>query len=317
MFDAPKADQKDIAREFNAAVSYPGVGHADFDPEHGSFRFKSAMKTDTAAYRAKTSKLDADSFTLEKTGTVMLKDAVVEVALYDVTVTDEDGNTIVMRDRVALAGIGSNSSKKVLKTKFSDYGGDADFVVMQARLVDYVVTHSAFAGAKGPVPATIHREIGAEASITVGFVSKEEAEHLTGTEPNYDGMSLKTKARFPNGLELDSPLAYVSVWGALTRDGKTPLAHAAIPSTTKHTTISTKEAVEMACGITDPGLDPQRFVYENRRDKVKRLARIARLQEQNALPVDVEGIKVFPATISTDPDAAHIRCPSAPGMRKS
>lgn len=207
-------------------------------------------------------------------------------------------------DRIAILGIGSNCSHEVLLKKFQKAGVSGDFYLAQATLSGHAIAHAAFVGATGNVPATVIPHKDTQAHITVGFYTPEQAEALTGTEPNYD-LVQRTGAVLTRSLENNpvlqhGALMYVSIWGAFAEDGKTPVLQNGIPQTSGLPARPTSWAIEQVARITRYGEDVLRFV-----DNIKpglenlesRLKHTLQLHPQNALAATISGTAVKEATL--------------------
>lgn len=207
-------------------------------------------------------------------------------------------------DRIAILGIGSNCSPSVLIKKFQKAGIGGDVYLAQATLSDHAIAHAAFVGASGNVPATVIPHKDTQTHITVGFYTPEQAESLTGTEPNYD-LVQKTGAVLTRELEANpvlqhGALMYVSIWGAFAEDGKTPVLQSGIPQTSGLLARPTSWAIEQVARITGYGEDVLRFV-----DTIKpglenlenRLRHTLQLHPQNALAASITGTAVREAAL--------------------
>lgn len=224
------------------------------------------------------------------------------IALPTYNITLPGGSPLL--DRIAILGIGSNCAPEVLLKKFQRAGVGGDFYLAQATLDDHAVIHSAFVGAAGNVPATVVPHEGTQTHITVGFYTPEQAEALTGTEPNYDLIqktgTVLTRSLENNPVLQHGALMYVSIWGAFTEDGKTPVLQSGIPQTSELVARPTSWAIEQIARITGYGDDVLRFV-----DNIKpglenlenRLKHTLQLHPQNALAATIAGTAVKNATL--------------------
>jgi len=222
------------------------------------------------------------------------------------------GGEIVLENRVALAGIGSNAARPVLARKFSGFTASAEtgfaVCVVSATIDDHAVVHGAFLGARGPVPATLHADSGSSATVTIGFYDPGAAAHMTGTEPNYDALLMETPARLAGGQTIDAPLAYVAIWGAMQDPERPnrPLALSVVPHGAGDLRAlpsldALARAAQATDGIATAGPDGEkllrRYLRENITDTEQRMARIAALQ-QTALPANVRGARVYRAALA-------------------
>jgi len=305
--------EKELQALENAALGYPLVGHHDFKT---GFLFTHEGGHDV--FRG----FEPENIRITPGKEIELPGAERKLPSYTLEITDADGNLHILKDRVAIAGIGSNSSQKVLARKFNHFKSEAEtplaVCVIPATLENHAVVHGAFVGARGAVPATIHENTGTITSITVGFYDAKAAGHITGTEPNYDGLLLDTPAILQNGLKIPQPLAYVAVWGALDdpKSPGNPMALAAIPAQTSLAFMSNKEALLEALHITDQ-IDLSQapddvkdkamrlYIRENFQDEQRRIKRIESLQN-HSLPANVRGKRAFSASFAKNPQVAAL-----------
>lgn len=225
-----------------------------------------------------------------------------KIALPTYNIALPGGNALP--DRIAILGIGSNCSPDVLIKKFQKAGVGGEFYLAQATLDHHAVTHSAFIGATGNIPATVIPHQGTQTHITVGFYTPEQAEALTGTEPNYDLVqksgAVLTREIDSNPVLQHGALMYVSIWGAFTDDGVTPALQSGIPQTSKLTAYPTSWAIEKAARITGYDHDVLRMV-DNIKPGIEnlenRLKHTLQLHPQNALAASIAGTAVKEATL--------------------
>ncbi len=305
--------EKELHALETSALGYPLVKHDDFKD---GFLFTHEAGHDV--FRSFT----PENIRITPGKEITLPNAERKTPSYTLEITDTDGNLHILKDRVAIAGIGSNSSQKVLARKFHHFKSEDDtplvVCVIPATLEDHAVVHGAFVGARGPVPATIHEDKGTIATITVGFYDAKAANHITGTEPNYDGLLLDTPAVLQNGVKIPQPLAYVAVWGALQdpQNPDRPLALAAIPAQTSLAFMSNQEALIEAIRISDHiDLAPapkdikdkamRRYIRENFQDEQQRIKRIKSLQN-HSIPANIRGKRVFAASFAKNPQVAAL-----------
>jgi hypothetical protein len=210
----------------------------------------------------------------------------------------QDKKQAPLKDRIAIVGIGSNCAPPVLLRKFKKSGIRGDFYLAQAVLKDHAVVHSAFVGSIGSIPATVIPHKGTDAQVTVGFYTPEQAAALTGTEPNYDLVHKHDQIFIGRGDKTTAlaagALLYVSIWGALTEDHKTPVLQSAIPQSSVLKTCSTAWAIQKAAQIT--GYDDTLSFIGNIKPGPEHLA--TRLQHsfemhrKNSLPAVISGTQI-------------------------
>ncbi|TNE28796.1 MAG: hypothetical protein EP349_07445 [Alphaproteobacteria bacterium] len=305
--------EKELHALETAALGYPLVKHDDFKE---GFLFTHEGGNDV--FRGFT----PENIRITPGKEIELPGAERKTPSYTLEITDTQGNLHILKDRVAIAGIGSNSSQKVLARKFHHFQAEEEtplaVCVIPATLENHAVVHGAFVGARGPVPATIHEDQGTVATITIGFYDAKAAGHITGTEPNYDGLLLDTPAILQNGLKINQPLAYVAVWGALQdpQNPDRPLALAAIPAQTSLAFMSNKDALIEAIRISDhvdlahapediKEKAMRHYIRENFQDEQQRIKRIKALQN-HSLPPNIRGKRVFAASFTKNPQVAAL-----------
>lgn len=225
-----------------------------------------------------------------------------------------------LQDRIAILGIGSNCSPEVLLNKFQKAGIGGEFYLAQSTLDNHAVAHSAFISATGGIPATVLPHQGTQSHITVGFYTPEQAEALTGTEPNYD-LVQKSGTILTRGLENNpvlhqGALLYASLWGALTDDGINPALQAGIPQTSSLIAQSTSWAIAKAANICGYGSDTLKFVGSIKpglENLESRLLQTFKMHPQNALAATIKGIRVKEATLYKQ--AEHLAVPMLPRIK--
>lgn len=320
----PESKQDMLTRYFNRAVEYPNVTHDNFKQS-----FIIAVGKDEAEKADPAMIVDDNNFSFQSSNhTVRLAGATKDVDTYDVTIKKEDGESVTLRDRVALIGFGSNSAPEILKTKFNDFVTDTknpennQIVVMQGNLQSHVVVAAAFYSDIGPVPATLHRKEGDSASVTIGFYTKEQAEQMTGTEQSYAGVELDTDIILKGGSAVKNPLAYVAVWGALTNKDGELMANPSIPQQTDLPQVETREVIEYAMSITNPEMTNIKPYIEghsmglpglsDEEISEKETTRYIRtdILVEHATPSNVIGNLVFPPSIYEDTPSADAPRPT-------
>jgi len=254
-----------LSEAFARAVSYPHVTPADFDPARGSFALDLAHDSRGVA-RLDIQPVQPESLEISPAGELWPEGAVAGLPAWDLAVTRADGTRLAHERRVAMVGIGSNSSRLVLRDMFERRGQDARFVVMQAELPDHVVVHGAVIGRRGTVGAALARQPGARAAVTVGFFAEPEIPPMRIKEAHYDGRLLASPARLAGGgmrggTRLDQPLVWDLIPGLLSRDGARPLALTAIPASGHELErLASPAAIELIRSLTAPDLDFWPFI---------------------------------------------------------
>ena len=159
---------------------------------------------------------------------------------------------------------------------------------------------------QGGVAVSLHPSEDGYSQATIGFYTEGLANQLTGTEPNYDGVALDLYAETPKeGVGIENPLAYVSVWGALTQNGQDPVGTTHIPNTAS-STMSTLEAIEFCRTVTGSEDSLEVFMRGNITNDDVRQQRTAMLQANFTLPASIKGEQVFCATKAGEPQVPAI-----------
>ena len=137
--------------------------------------------------------------------------------------------------RVPLLGFGSNVAPKNLTIKLAHHEDpeDREVLVLAGELQDLDVVASASVTAYGAMPATLAASPGTSVSAAVLLVTATQLTTLTWGEMPYRvgrlaGASFTVEDGV-DGVAIDSPLAFVSRWGAFAPDG-VPAPLAAIPA---------------------------------------------------------------------------------------
>jgi hypothetical protein len=294
----------DINEAVRRTFEYPGVTELDY---LRPYVFLPNSFDNAISY------INPHSIVITEGEPLLLPRAKRKVPSYTIDAEISDGASIRLERRIALLGIGSNSSQDVLvHSKFQRFqateSSDHEILIAPAALEDFGVVHGGFLRALGAVPAMLYKHEGTVSKVTVGFYDVEAAAHLTRTEPNYKGILIEGIARlWESNFSITNPLAYVSIWGPL-RDPSAPhqpLALTEIPSATSLHDIESIRALRMAYTITE-GIDLSEsypyevierlrpYVAESIQDPALRSKRTALLQE-HSLPTNVHGEIVFEA----------------------
>ena len=190
-----------------------------------------------------------------------------------------DGETVLLDDlaeeeraavlerragRAPLLAFGSNAAPKNLTIKLAhhDEPEDREVLVLVGELHDLDVVACAAVSVYGAMPATLAASPGTSVNAAVLFVTATQLTTLTWGEMPYRvgrlrGAPFTVEDGF-DGLEVRSPLAFVSRWGAFAPDGE-PAALAAIPGRDRRSREWTQEQlVDRAAEIVlGPGHDAE------------------------------------------------------------
>jgi hypothetical protein len=131
-------------------------------------------------------------------------------------------------ERVALLAFGSNVAPKNLAVKLAHHAEpeDREVLVLAGELHDLDVVACAAVAVYGAMPATLAASPGTKVRAAVMLVNATQLTTLTWGEMTYLIGRLQG-ARFTaedavQGVELDSPLAFVSRWGAFAPERRSP-----------------------------------------------------------------------------------------------
>jgi hypothetical protein len=165
-------------------------------------------------------------------------------------------------ERVALLAYGSNAAPRVLARKLA-LSSDPVLVV-PATLHGFDVVYSAHISPYGAVPATLQRSPGTAVEVHVIYMTEDQIELITATEPNYEPAALKdVECRLEGGETHTELTAYVSRHGCLLLDG-TEVALAAVPASSRtFPALTEPEALERVRALTAPDEDLESFVLAN------------------------------------------------------
>lgn len=129
--------------------------------------------------------------------------------------------------RAALVvAVGSNASRDVLRSKFTNAGIDADDLdrrMTAVRVVGVGVAHSAHVARRGYLPAAPYRHPDAVLATTAAWLDPDHLTALDATEPNYDRM-LASATTHPlqfiaSDTHLHSPSVPQDFWIYVSRHG--------------------------------------------------------------------------------------------------
>jgi hypothetical protein len=199
--------------------------------------------------------------------------------------------------RVALLAFGANVAPKNLALKLAHHEEveDREVLVLAGELHDLDVVACAAVAVYGAMPATLAASPGTNVRAAVMLVNATQLTTLTWGEMTYVIGRLQG-ARFTaedavQDVELGSPLAFVSRWGAFAPDGA-PASLAAIPGTARRGRAWTQQelvdrAAEIVLGRSGGGAEAlMRMGY---RDAGAMAARMLPALREYAQPFDFPG----------------------------
>ena len=161
--------------------------------------------------------------------------------------------------REALVAFGSNAAPKNLALKLAHHPDpeDREVLVLSGELSDLDVVASASVAVYGAMPATITASAGTSVNAALLFVNVTQLTALTWGELPYRIGRLRGAPFIVEegieGLEVDSPLAFVSRWGAFLPEGE-PAPLAAVPGRNRRSRAWTQ--LELLQRVADILLGP-------------------------------------------------------------
>lgn len=182
---------------------------------------------------------------------------------------------------------GSNAAPSRLLDKY-DGGSQTVIPVQHARLRDYSAVYSCHFSAYGSVPATMEQDLGSESQIHVVWLTADQLTIMHETESlgqNYRFAMLENiSLDLDGGQRLDSCAAYLSLRGALRKDGS-PVRLAEFETSGSRFNALTQEDMQNFCrSVLTPDIPLRRFVMENIEDPAVRRDRIAQLRHYGGVP---------------------------------
>jgi hypothetical protein len=157
-------------------------------------------------------------------------------------------------ERVGLLAFGSNAAPKNLTLKLAHHHEpeDREVLVLAGELHDLDVVASASVTVYGAMPATLVASPGTSVRAALMLVTATQLTTLTWGEMPYRLGRLRgapfTVEDGVAGFQVESPLAYVSRWGAFVPDGS-PAPLAAMPGRGRSRTWTQRELLDRAAEI--------------------------------------------------------------------
>jgi hypothetical protein len=199
--------------------------------------------------------------------------------------------------RVALLAFGANVAPKNLAVKLAHHvrAEDREVLVLAGELHDLDVVACAAVAVYGAMPATLAASPGTSVRAAVMLVTATQLTTLTWGEMTYLVGRLQgaqfTVEDAVQGVELDSPLAFVSRWGAFAPDG-VPASLAAVPATGRTARAWTQqELIDRAAEIVlgSDGSGAEALIRIGYRDPGAMAARVLPALHPYAQPFDFPG----------------------------
>jgi hypothetical protein len=201
-----------------------------------------------------------------------------------------------LRGRTPVLAVGSNQSPEQLARKFAHMPGPVRLPVMRCRLEGYDVVYATHVTRYGAIPGNLHPAPGAAVRLSVTWLDPDQLAVVHETElagENYVFGRLEgATCRLENGAPLEAALAYVSLEGALNRDGL-PLGLAALEAENRpHPAAHQREALGLlhARAGTTGTLEDMILAAIDRPEERRRLTAIMR---RDALAADWPSLTVL------------------------
>lgn len=182
-------------------------------------------------------------------------------ALLDGEAVDVDRVEVDLAERVALLAYGSNAAPEVLARKTA--AAPDPIPVLRTNLRDFDVVYSAHVSPYGSVPATLARSPGTEVCAFIAYLTAEQLELVSTTEPNYDLARFdRPSCTLERGAAPPELHVYLSRHGALSvNDGRVALAP--IRARERHfQELEQREVLDLLRRVYRPEMDLGRFVAD-------------------------------------------------------
>jgi hypothetical protein len=139
-------------------------------------------------------------------------------ALLDGEAVEVERAEVDLAERLALLAYGSNAAPEVLSRKLA--AAPDPVPVLRTTLRDFDVVYSAHVSRYGAIPATLARSPGTEVSAFVAYLTDEQLDLISATEPNYDLARFdRPSCTLERGTAPAELNVYLSRHGALSIDG--------------------------------------------------------------------------------------------------
>ena len=170
-----------------------------------------------------------------------------------------DAVEIDLAARIPLLAYGSNAAPEVLARKLA--AAPDPVPVVRTDLRDFDVVYSAHVSRYGSVPATLRRSPGTEVRAFVAYLTSEQLELVSATEPNYELARLeRPSCALAKGDAPAELSVYVSRHGCLLLDGR-EVALAEIEARNRRfAAMDQREVLRRVRDLLDPGRDLATFV---------------------------------------------------------
>jgi hypothetical protein len=163
-------------------------------------------------------------------------------ALVDGAPVDVEQVEVDLAERSALLAYGSNAAPEVLARKLA--AAPDPVPVPRTTLRDFDVVYSAHVSPYGAIPATLARSPGTEVRAFVAYLTAEQLDLVSATEPNYDLARFdRPSCTLEKGAAPAELYVYLSKHGPLLIDGR-EVALAEIAAEGRHFPEMTQRQVQ-------------------------------------------------------------------------
>ena len=178
-----------------------------------------------------------------------------------------------------LLAYGSNASIDGLSRKLADCLEASVVPVATATLTDFEVVYSAHIASYGSIPATLQHSPGARSTVSVLVTTPGQCGMLRATEPNYHFARLdEVELRLELGPTLSSVPAVISRHGALRLDGMEVGVATVRTGNRRFPALTQAHVMREVRDLVAPGVDVDRFILENIRNREVSRRRTAALR---------------------------------------
>lgn len=145
-------------------------------------------------------------------------------------------------ERAALLAYGSNATPEVLARKLA--GAPDPVPVLRTTLRDFDVVYSAHVSPYGAIPATLARSPGTEVRAFIAYLTAEQLDLVSATEPNYNLARFdRPSCTLERGAAPAELNVYLSKHGALLIDGR-EVALSEVPAEGRHLREMTQRQIQ-------------------------------------------------------------------------
>ena len=201
-----------------------------------------------------------------------------------------------LRDRTPVLAVGSNQSPDQLRRKFAQLKGSVRCPVTRCWLEGFDVVYATHVTRYGAIPGNLHPAPGARVRLSVTWLDPDQLAVMHATEltgENYVFTRLEGAAlRLEGGKRLDDVLAYVSLEGALNRDGR-PIGLAAVEAEARpHPAVSQADALALLHARAGMGASIEDMIIAAINEPAER-RRLTEILRRDAIAADWKSLTIL------------------------